>query len=84
MSEDFKALEEATGEYNDTYDIQKTNTVTDSTMSVLVYITTFCLVLSIGILLYRLYDQYDLGKNSQQISDKERVIQNKAIKANVK
>lgn len=83
MSEDFKALEEATGEYNDTYDIQKTNTVTDSTMSVLIYITTFCLILSIGVILYRLYDQYDLGKSSQQISEKEKVIQTKA-KANLK
>lgn len=78
MSEDFKALEEATGEYNDTYDVQKTSTVTDSTMSVLIYITTVCLALSIGIILYRLYDQYDLGKSSQQISAKEQSIQNKA------
>jgi uncharacterized membrane protein affecting hemolysin expression len=79
MSEDFKALEEATGEYNDTFDIQKTNTVTDTTMSVLIYITTICLILSIGVILYRLYDQYDLGKSTQQIIAKEKEIEKAVI-----
>ena len=70
---EFDVMEEATGEYHDTYSAAPH--ATDATNTILVLITTICLILSIFIVMYRLVSEYDLFKSPQDILNRQRNIE---------